>query len=112
MAPNAPEPHPTHLTYQWGGPVNEERRVAALYTAETAMPEMHCWVWIPKTKEVVDFSVGELPIAAEQLGLKWETDKPPPYYWAPPQTLVPQAYYFPNRDATAYAMRIIFSGSH
>jgi hypothetical protein len=70
------------------------------------MPEMHVWVGIPSTGEVVDLTTCYLVKQAHmRAGINWTADLPPDYLWSnqPPMGVV----YRPNRDATLLAMRFL-----
>lgn len=99
----------THLTFEWGGDPNAELRRTAVLTGDNqvALPEMHCWIWLPDTKEVVDFSTGHIPTLAKTFGFEWKTKPPPPYIWARPESLFPRAIYQPSRDATKLAIQTL-----
>ena len=102
----------SHFTFQWNGDPNAElRRTAALTGADqVALPEMHCWIYLPETREVVDFSTGYIPTLAKAMGFEWKVTPPPPYIWARPESLFPRAIYQPNRDATKLAVTTLIAG--
>lgn len=105
---------PTHFSFMWETPPGGVMRTLADSIAKgkqvTALPEMHCWNYLPATQEIVDFSAGTIPAMAERMGFKWQTPKLPPFLWRRPTSLLPAAIYTPNRDAAQLAMRIIRSG--
>lgn len=102
----------THLSYQWNGPNNQDRRMAECSATATPLPEMHCWIWLPQTQEVVDFSTGELADACRSLRLPWGRKDTVDFVWGNPADLARNmdAIYIPNRDATDYAVRLLMSG--
>ena len=101
----------SHFGFEWqGDPDYEQRRQAALLGDAKPLPEMHCWIWIPKTQEVVDFSAGHVPTLAKALGFEWKAKPPPSYIWARVQSLFPRAVYYPNRDATKVAIQTLVAG--
>lgn len=85
------------------------RKLEVSKTSE-ALPEMHCWIGLPDTQEVVDFSVGTMPVIAARMGFKWEMPPPPPYIWARMDSMPCGAVYQPDMDATLLAVAIIASG--
>ncbi len=93
----------THFGFEWGGDPDHELRRQVI-TDKIGLPEMHCWIWLPQTQEVVDFSAGFVPTLAKAMGFEWKVELPPPYYWAGPKSLFPRAVYIPNRDATQLAV--------
>lgn len=98
----------SHFSFVWNGDPNAEmRRQAALTGDQVSLPEMHCWIYLPDTKEVVDFSTGHVPALAKAMGFEWKATPPPPYIWAQPQSLWPRAIYLPNREATRLAIQTL-----
>lgn len=102
------EDRPTHWGFEWEGAANSERVV--LPCDCTPLPEMHCWIWLPTTNEVVDFSTGALPVIAKEMGYEWELPAPSQYVWDNPNSLLPRYVYKPSRDATRLAVATIFAG--
>ena len=101
----------SHFSFQWGGDPNAElRRQATLSGDQVALPEMHCWIWLPDSKEVVDFSTGHIPTLAKAMGFEWKVKPPPTYIWARPESLFPRAIYLPNMDATRLAIATLYAG--
>ena len=74
-----------------------------------AMPEIHIWIWLIDTKEVVDFSVGELPIMAAACSIHWERESlKVPFLWGKPTELADVgACYIPYRDAVEFVEKLI-----
>lgn len=102
IAPDTGSNH-TYFAFEWGGS-KEGARHATISAGKTPLPEMHCWIWLPQTQEVVDFSAGYIPTIAKALGFTFELPPPPSYIWARPKSLFPRSVYWPNRDATQYAI--------
>ena len=67
----------THFAYMWS-PTTPQSNLAV---AMGNLPEMHCWVGLLDTQEIVDFSVRHLKEAARHHGLKWTAADPPQYLW-------------------------------
>lgn len=101
---------PTHFGCEWQGKADNQRVVLPGYNEAEALPEMHCWLWLPKHQELVDFSAGYLPVLAKQMGFNWEIEPPPSFYWARPDSLLPRAVYRPSREATLLAVAKLFAG--
>ena len=91
----------THFAYMW----EPDHPLSILATKFGALPEIHVWVGLPETQEVVDFSTRYFKEAAEERGLKWRTEDPPQYLWA--HELPNWVRYVPNRDATIFAMKLL-----
>lgn len=92
---------PTHFSYMWEGLTakNLTRLASGL------LPEIHVWVALPKERQVVDFSTGELPEEARRLKVTWTGPTPPDYLW---DTCAP-AYvrYVPDMVATQIASQLV-----
>ena len=89
----------THFSYQWS-PNEIQSRLAI---AGGAMPEMHVWVALPDSGELVDFTTGFWPEQAKLLtGLDWPGPKPPNYLWD--KKLPRGVQYTPIRDAVTFAL--------
>lgn len=98
----------SHFSFEWGGDPNAElRRQATLTGDQVSLPEMHCWIYLPDTQDIVDFSTGHIPTLAKSMGFEWKVKEPPPYIWARPQSLWPRAIYIPVREATRLAIQTL-----
>lgn len=94
-----------YLSFEWQG---EAATARAVPVKGEPLPEMHCYIWLPKRKEIVDFSVRYLPRFAEKIGFQFEPGfEPPDYYWGDPNRLAPRAIYIPNVDATKLALQFM-----
>lgn len=101
---------PTHFGFDWGGDPHTAIRTAPLPEGKTPLPEMHCWLYLPSTKELADFSTAHVPKLAKLLGFAWTGPPLPPYLWAWPGSLYPGALYVPNIDATKLALATLQAG--
>jgi len=107
------DPVMTHWGCEWGGDPNDElKRKVILEPGSYALPEMHCWIWLPSTGEVIDFTTGYVPTIAKTMGYEWRphVKPPPPYIWARPESLYPRAVYLPSGDATRLAIQTLVAG--
>jgi hypothetical protein len=95
---------PTHFSFVWSPDTLSSRTAVAL----GALPEIHVWVGLVDTQEIVDFSTGHLREIAEECGLVWATPDPPDYVWADAEHMPEGVLYKPNLDATLYAGRTLF----
>ena len=86
---------PTHFSYVW-----EPRSLISITAMRMGkLPEVHAWLGIPKTREIVDLSTRFLvEQCTDTAGLEWKTDPPPDYLWA--DQLPDGVYYRPVKDAT------------
>jgi hypothetical protein len=92
--------HPLTLLAQ-GGVLLASRHGAAL-------PEMHVWLGLPDSQELIDFSTGLWPQQClALLGQPWLAPPPPEYLWCKARELPPRVYYQPQREATLVAARLI-----
>mgnify|MGYP001562720860 CR=1 FL=1 len=91
----------THFTYEWS-PWRDESRVAMLHGY---LPEIHCWIGLPDTQELVDFSTKHFHAAAMRETLKWTAPLPPDYLWTDPLGI--GAMYQPEKDALCFLYRYI-----
>jgi len=95
---------PTHFSFEWEGytQANVMRMVSG------ALPEMHVWVGIPETNEIVDLSVGTLPEQAKEIAkIEWKGPRPPNFLWT--NVLPENVRYVPEKGATTLAYKLIFS---
>lgn len=98
----------THFAYMW-----EPYSLPSLASVAAGyLPEMHVWVGLIETQEVIDFSTRHFKAHAEACGLRWTAADPPPYLWANADNWPDWVRYTPNRDATLYACRILRSLFH
>ena len=89
----------THFSYVWEPehPRSQEQMRAG------RLPELHAWVGIPATQEVVDLTTRNFPKACMAvLGEPWLGPKPPDYLWQ--RELPDWVVYEPNEQATLYTM--------
>ena len=67
----------THYSYRFEW---DERALVELALGN--LPEMHCWLAVPRTKEIIDLSVKHQQEACLQLaGMHWPGDPLPEYLW-------------------------------
>lgn len=91
---------PTHFAYMWELSAQTKQRVA-----ENKLPELHCWIGIPSTQEIVDISTRHLVEEAERrAGIKWTAPLPPDYIWAGAKNFPQDCHYMVDMTATAIAM--------
>lgn len=70
------------------------------------LPEMHVWVKLRATDEIIDLTTGFLQEQSRRLtSLPWLTDEPPPYLWS--RELPSGVHYRPNAGAIQYAWSLI-----
>ena len=95
---------PTHFGYAW----EPESLPSLAARAAGRLPEMHVWVGLPETQEIVDLTTCYLPEQARAIaGFSWSAPPPPDYLWAP--ALPEGAVFEPNREATLLADRCLRS---
>lgn len=99
-----PEDHATHWAYHW----SPQHPLSRQAVAEGNLPEIHIWLGIVSTQELVDFSTGMLPEVCRRVsGWDWPGEKPPAYLWTPVNQVPDLVRYRLDADATIYAGQII-----
>ena len=93
----------SHFAYMW----SPRDLDSALSVALGNLPEMHCWVGLLDTQEIVDFSTRHLKQAAASHGLAWSAADPPQYLWCPANQLPDWVAYTLERAASIYACTIL-----
>ena len=98
----------THFSMMWNTPKEDAVGIGMAEVSESAvaLPEMHCWIAIPETGEIVDFSTLYLPRIAEKCGFKWRAQLPPRYLWTKARRLPERVFYEPNAAATRLAIQL------
>jgi len=76
------------------------------------LPEIHVWVGLPDSNQLLDFSTKLLPDQAALEGLKWKTAIPPDFLWCGPSQLPDGVIYKPNIDAIGFILNRITKGRH
>lgn len=90
----------THFAYVW-----EMSDITRMRMADGMMPEMHCWIGIPSTQEIVDISTYMLPEQAKlRAGINWTAELPPDYIWSGRDGFPEGARYLVDKDATMVAL--------
>ena len=100
---NTPESVATHYGYQWE-PGSEMSKMAVKMGC---LPEMHIWIGLVETQELVDFSTTSWPTSASNRGVEWFGDRPPGYVWCQPEGLPKYVRYEADPIATRVAARYL-----
>jgi hypothetical protein len=91
----------THFSYVF----DAHHEMTAMSLALRQLPEMHCWLALPETGEVIDLSAGFQAEACEKhSGHLWEAPPPPSYYWFPVTGGPEHVHYDPDPVATRIAI--------
>lgn len=94
----------THFSYLWSPESERSQQAMAI----GKMPEIHIWLALPQRLEIVDFSTGTLPLAAEtQQQFKWTGPRPPDFLWTTFDRLPEGVFYKADKEATLYLLRKI-----
>lgn len=95
----------THFAYEWQ-PDSEKTKSRVSYGM---LPEMHCWVGIVETQELVDLTTRQLPEQMYRcLKQDWIGDKPPDYLWTDMNELPDRVVYKPDFQAIVAALKCLF----
>jgi hypothetical protein len=70
--------HNTHFSYVWDP--RHPRSIAAC--EQGRLPEMHAWVAIPSSGEIIDLTTRYLVARAAAEGMAWTAPEPPQFLWA------------------------------
>jgi hypothetical protein len=93
----------THFAYMWSpGAVD-----SAMSVAMGNLPELHVWVGILDTQEIVDFATQHLVADALKCRMIWTAAAPPRYLWCPANSLPDWVVYRPDREASIYACTVL-----
>lgn len=95
----------THFGYVWSP--NEMQSIMGVLAG--GMPEVHVWVGLPETQEIIDFSTNGFRRSAEAMGHKWQTPEPPDYLWMPVSELPPDVVYKCEQPAVLYIISRVFN---
>lgn len=87
---------PTHFSYMW----SPKEFGSVLSIVQGGIPEIHTWIGLADTREIIDFSTGYLRYCAEGMGFKWKAPDPPKYLWM--KEFPRDVYYTPVREAIIY----------
>lgn len=108
----------THLTYRFEldsfstarflfallGITNEQH----LENGDIPLPEIHVWLGLPDTHEIIDFTTGTWPQACQEiLGEAWLAPQPPEYFWG--SSLPNDVRYNPDWRATVMMIELLVS---
>ncbi len=99
-----PEEQSTHFGYEWS-----PRSVAShVSVALGNLPEVHIWVGLVESQEILDLSTGYWPQACQKLiGKDWPGPRPPKFYWGRACEVPEMVVYRPNEPATVYAGKVL-----
>jgi hypothetical protein len=107
---------PTHFTYMWDDACNAMERLRAGMLNGfvrdgkilAALPEIHIWVALPQTGEIIDMATGFWPEAAkEAMGVEWQCERPPAFLWATAAQMPARARYEPSMSAIQFVLTLL-----
>lgn len=91
----------TTFSYQW----EPKHPLSVARIAKGQLPEIHCWLAIKETREIVDFSTAYIEHHAAQCGHRWIAPPLPKYLWS---TKLPDGMlYLPDLAACHFVKRFI-----
>lgn len=95
---------PNYFSYQFS------LEAALPFVARRTLPEMHCWVGIKETRELVDVSTEFLPDQCKKLsGMDWRMPPPPPFVWDTTAALERQRDLIYKPDVEAIKVALLFA---
>lgn len=97
---------PTHYSMVWSP--HEINSILSVATGR--LPEIHCWVGLLETQEIIDLTVKFFPMAWKNaIGYDWTAKTPPDYVWSNIVSCQKKyaVRYEPLKDATEYGMHQI-----
>lgn len=68
------------------------------------LPEIHCWLALRDTREIVDFSTGFVHLSSR---IPWRMPKLPPYIWCKEGNPYPGTIYQPSLTAIKFLLNFI-----
>jgi hypothetical protein len=98
----------THFGYTWSP--EDIGSKAALKLG--LFPEIHIWIGLPETQEIVDFSVRHLPELAAKDGVIWTLPRPPEFLWATKDELPEGVRYMPEIPAMNWLLARLMKDGH
>ena len=94
---------PTHFGYVWSP--HELQSLISMMNGD--LPEVHIWLGLEATQEIIDFTAGCFPDQAASLqSYKWNAAHPPTYVWTS-NALPTGVLYRPNRQATLFVLGLM-----
>ena len=106
------EGQPNAFSYTY----HENEAMGHLFKGE--FPEMHCWLYIPETEEIVDTTTGFQPAQMKKMiGREWDAEiLPPEHLWITVQELMDDPLsrftYIADKGACLIAMAKLVSFHH
>jgi len=89
----------THLSLMWSP--TDPRTIRSLSAGRA--PEVHCWVGIPESGELIDLTTCHLKENAADAGIDWRVADPPDYLWVDGFSDLPEdVVYLADLDATNF----------
>jgi hypothetical protein len=96
----------THYSYVW----SPDQPASQFSMSLDQLPEMHTWVGIVETQEVIDIQTGLLSTSFhDRLGHEWPGPQPPDFFWGTIHEAPDNTSYEPIQAATLLAFNCIHS---
>lgn len=94
----------THFAYVWS-PSSIQSQISIAFGN---LPEMHVWVVLPETNELIDICTGAFPSAYHEItDNTWSGPLPPDYIWGRFEDLPNGVYYEAIREASELSFKLI-----
>lgn len=99
---------PTHWSYLF----DPGHFQSVLSMAEGRLPQIHCWVGLSRSGEIVDLTTRHLPelVRTSLAGEEWTEAPPPAYFWGRPEAMPPSWRYYAEAAAIRTAFAFIRRG--
>lgn len=92
----------THFSYMW----SPHERLSREAMAAGFMPELHAWVAVPRTDEIVDLTTCYWPEQARAIGgYAWPGALPPRFFWGGAKHLPVGVFYRPEPEAIRFVLK-------
>lgn len=96
----------THYSYVF----DPKHPRSAQRLAEGRLPEVHCWIGLPRDKEIIDITTRHLPaLVQEALNVPWTTPQPPDFFWGNMEDLPAGWHYDCTVPAIETVLKLAFN---
>lgn len=90
----------THHAFEWSPRTPQSMQ----QIARGQLPEIHCWLALPDSREIIDFSTGYIHHGCPH---PWQADPLPRYVWLPEGEGHPGCLYKPEMEAIKFLINFM-----